>query len=187
MSPRPSRPCLLRKPRRLRPQAGFSLPELMVVLAIIMLLTTLAVPRYRKAKQQAEDAAARATLNSVHTAQEAHRITHGIYAPDFKTLTATGGAPVAPDDADTGTGGSGESVMVYHGYIYRLTRTAPDEYTVTAEPVEDRDTRPRYTMDHLGSVTVAGGSGSTVVGGGGVPDKNKDKEPDQGSSPAPPN
>src|SRR3989337_2711239 len=75
---------------RRRREKGFSLPELMVVLAIIMLLVVLAVPRYRKSKQVAEDAAAQANLKSIHTAQEAHRISNGEYAPNFTVLAGPG-------------------------------------------------------------------------------------------------
>jgi len=56
-----------------------------------------------------------------------------------------------------------------------MTRPLPDEYTVTAEPIEDRDTRPSYTMNQAGSVSVKNPRGS-VVQGGGVPDQDKKDE-----------
>lgn len=144
------------RPRRHRDrQAGFSLPELMVVLSIIMLLVTLAVPRLRRAKQHAEEAAARTTMYNIHTAQEAQRIMMGSYAPTFKTLQQEGGQPLASPGSDTGTGSSGEDVMVFEGYIFRLNRTAPDEYTVTAEPIEDRIGRPSYSMNQFGAVATS--------------------------------
>ncbi len=166
-----------RRPR----EKGFSLPELMVVLAIIMLLVVLAVPRYKKSKQLAEDAAAQANLKSLHTAQEAHRISHGEYAPNFATLAGPGRSlPVmgGGDGGDAGgEGGSNTSVMVYHGYIYRMTRPLPDEYTVVAEPVEDRAFRPRLTINQTGTLTASGGTGSSpTVGGTKPPDKKKDED-----------
>jgi len=159
-----------------RKQRGFSLPEVMVVLAIIMLLTVLAMPRYRKAKQLAEDAAAQAALKSVHTAQEAHRISHGEYAPNFTVLAGTGRSlPVV----DGGGGSSDTSVMVYHGYIYRMNRPLPDEYTVTAEPVEDRDSRPRFSINQTGTLSTSGGSGSSGPIGGTKPPPDKKKDEDK--------
>ena len=161
-----------------RKQRGFSLPEVMVVLAIIMLLTVLAMPRYRKAKQLAEDASAQATLKSAHTAQEAHRISNGEYAPNFTVLAGTGRSlPVV--DGGGGEGGSNTSVMVYHGYIYRLNRPLPDEYTVTAEPVEDRDTRPRFSINQTGTLSASGGSGSSGPIGGTKPPPDKKKDEDK--------
>ena len=156
-----------------RKQRGFSLPEVMVVLAIIMLLTVLAMPRYRKAKQVAEDASAQVNLKSVHTAQEAHRISHGEYAPNFTVLAGTGRSlPVLDGGGDT-------SVMVYHGFIYRMNRPLTDEYTVTAEPVEDRDSRPRYSINQTGALSASGGSGSSGPIGGTKPPPDKKKDEDK--------
>jgi len=155
---------------------GFSLPELMVVLAIIMLLVVLAVPRYKKSKQVAEDAAAQANLKSIHTAQEAHRITNGEYAPNFTVLAGTGRSlPVTDGGGDSGGGGSNTSVMVYHGYIYRMSRPLTDEYTVTAEPVENRSTRPSFTINQTGAISASGGSGSSGPVGG-IGGKKKDED-----------
>lgn len=163
-----------------RKQRGFSLPEVMVVLAIIMLLTVLAMPRYRKAKQLAEDAAAQAALKSVHTAQEAHRISHGEYAPNFTVLAGTGRSlPVMDGGGGGDSGGSDTSVMVYHGYIYRMNRALPDEYTVTAEPVEDRDSRPRFSINQTGTLSTSGGSGSSGPIGGTKPPPDKKKDEDK--------
>lgn len=147
-------------------QAGFSLPELMVVLAIIMLLFTIALPRVRRAKEKAEEGAAVATMQAVHTSEEAHRITTGAYASNFKVLVGERGAPIVADNPDTEEDESaGQTVMVHSGYIFRLDRPNPEEYTVTAEPVERRAFRPYYRMDHLGNITATVGGGQ---GGGGV-------------------
>jgi len=160
-----------------RKQRGFSLPEVMVVLAIIMLLTVLAMPRYRKAKQVAEDASAQVNLKSVHTAQEAHRISHGEYAPNFTVLAGTGRSLPVLDGGGGDSGGGDTSVMVYHGYIYRMTRPLTDEYTVTAEPVEDRSTRPHLSINQTGAISASGGSGSSgPVGGIGGKKKDEDKK-----------
>ena len=161
-----------------RREKGFSLPELMVVLAIIMLLVVLAVPRYRKSKQVAEDAAAQANLKSIHTAQEAHRISNGEYAPNFTVLAGPGRSlPVVGGGGGGDSGGSDTSVMVYHGYIYRMTRPLTDEYTVTAEPVEDRSTRPHLSINQTGAISASGGSGSSgPVGGIGGKKKDEDKK-----------
>ncbi len=157
LAPRPTRdaPEHGRPAAGTRRQTGFSLPEMMVVLAILLLLVVIALPNLRRARESAEEAAARATLNNIHTAQEAHRITRGHYAPDFQTLANRTGAAGLPSDAETEDEASGESVMVHSGYIFRMNRTNPQEYTVTAEPVRNRLGRPHYRMNHLGRVRVA--------------------------------
>ncbi|MFB3126078.1 MAG: type IV pilin protein [Candidatus Acidiferrales bacterium] len=154
-----------------RRAAGFALPELMLVLAIIMVLVSLAVPRYMSSIQVAEEAKAAQTMKNIHTAQEAYRITNGAYAPTFdqlKNTTPLAGTAPSP----TGSGAGGEDVMVYQGYIFRLQPTAPDAYTVQAEPVRDRNTRKWWSIDQQGNLLAslgqlaAGGGGS---GGGGSP------------------
>ena len=137
---------------------GFSLPELMVVLSIIMLLLVLSIPRFRGAKEAAENAAAAQSMRAIHTSQEAYRITSGSYASSFAQLTNTRGGPLLQGEGDVGgsVGAQGD-VLYYKGYIFRLKRTAPDQYTVTAEPVTSRDYRPWFEMTHVGFLVITRG------------------------------
>ncbi|MFB3139562.1 MAG: type IV pilin protein, partial [Candidatus Acidiferrales bacterium] len=149
-----------------RRATGFALPELMLVLAIIMVLVSLAVPRYMSSIQVAEEAKAAQTMKNIHTAQEAYRITNGAYAPTFDQLKNTtplaGAAP-----SQTGSGAGGEDVMVYQGYIFRLKPTAPDAYTVQAEPVRDRNTRRWWSIDQQGNLLASLGQLAASGGGSG--------------------
>ncbi len=149
-----------------RRAVGFALPELMLVLAIIMVLVSLAVPRYMSTIQVAEEAKAAQTMKNIHTAQEAYRITNGAYAPTFdqlKNTTPLAGAAPSP----TGSGAGGEDVMVYQGYIFRLQPTAPDAYTVQAEPIRDRNTRRWWSIDQQGNLLASLGQLATSGGGSG--------------------
>lgn len=148
-----------------RGEAGFSMPELMLVLAIIMLLATLSIPNLFTARHRAEEAAAVQTLKNAHTAQEGYRVLHGNYAPDFQTLMRTGPDPLGVED----NAEASEDVMVYRGYIYRMNRTAADAYTIEARPVLDNVSRPTYGIDENGNLTATGSSGLTggLSGGGG--------------------
>lgn len=149
-----------------RRAAGFALPELMLVLAIIMVLVSLAVPRYMSSIQVAEEAKAAQTMKNIHTAQEAYRITNGAYAPTFDQLKNT--TPLAgAAQSQTGSGAGGEDVMVYQGYIFRLKPTAPDAYTVQAEPVRDRNTRRWWSIDQQGNLLASLGQLATSGGGSG--------------------
>ena len=149
-----------------RRATGFALPELMLVLAIIMVLVSLAVPRYMSSIQVAEEAKAAQTMKNIHTAQEAYRITNGAYAPTFdqlKNTTPLAGAAPSP----TGSGAGGEDVMVYQGYIFRLQPIAPDAYTVQAEPVRDRNTRRWWSIDQQGNLLASLGQLAASGGGSG--------------------
>ena len=77
--------------------AGFSLIELLVVMAIISILTAIAVPQYNDYKKRAFDLRARVDLQNVATAEEAYFMDHESYLsciadscsalPGIKTLS----------------------------------------------------------------------------------------------------
>jgi type II secretory pathway pseudopilin PulG len=82
--------------RRARRAAGFTLLDLLFVMALIGLLSTLAIPGLMRARGAAHSASALSTLRVVNSAQLSYAITcgQGFYAPDFPTLgvTAAGAA-----------------------------------------------------------------------------------------------
>lgn len=153
-------------PRPASRAAGFSLPELLIVLAIIMLLATMLIPRTRGVKELAERAAAEESMHAVRSSQEAYRITNGSYATSFRDLTSTKGGPLLVGQNQMGAGGV-EDVLLYKGYIFRLRRPAPDQYTVTAEPIMNRTNRDWLSMNQLGNIfSTRGGFAQLNEGAG---------------------
>lgn len=134
-------------PRTRHSDRGFSLPELMVVLSIIMLLVVMSLPNMERAKQKAEEGVAEASMNSIRQSQEAYRITNGLYAPSFADLTDVGQGPLLEGQIGS-TGAGTEDVLYYKGYLFRMERPTPDQYFVTAEPVKNRSSRPWFRADH---------------------------------------
>ncbi|MFH1139172.1 MAG: prepilin-type N-terminal cleavage/methylation domain-containing protein [Pseudomonadota bacterium] len=59
---------------------GFTLIELMVVVAILGVLVTIALPQFAKYRRSAQNAAAKAALAQVATAQEDYYLLHNGYA-----------------------------------------------------------------------------------------------------------
>ena len=64
---------------KLKTYAGFSLLELMVVVAIIGVLATLAVPRFNVFRARARQGEAKSNLGVIFTLQEAFKIQHERY------------------------------------------------------------------------------------------------------------
>ena len=71
---------------------GFTLVEIMIVVAIIALLAAIAIPNLLRARLQANESAAQAALKTVATAE----ITWRSANPDYATLVELGAPAVGP-------------------------------------------------------------------------------------------
>lgn len=78
--------------RRWRSSAGFTLIDLLFAIAIIGILSAIAIPSLLRGRAAANEASAIASMRSTHTAQLSYMLTCGIgfYASSF---TALGGGP----------------------------------------------------------------------------------------------
>lgn len=75
---------------KLQSKSGFSLVELMVVVAIIGILATIAVPNFQRFQARAKQAEAKTELSGIHTAQKAFIIEYNSYT---RVLPITGFIP----------------------------------------------------------------------------------------------
>jgi prepilin-type N-terminal cleavage/methylation domain-containing protein len=69
---------------KLQSKSGFSLVELMVVVAIIGILATIAVPNFQRFQARAKQASAKTELTGVYTAQKAFYVEYNSYTPDMQ-------------------------------------------------------------------------------------------------------
>ena len=76
------------KAGRARSESGFTLIDMLFVIALIGLLSTLAIPGLMRARGAAQSASALGTMKVVNSAQLSFAITCGLgfYSPDFQTL-----------------------------------------------------------------------------------------------------
>ena len=77
---------------------GFTLVELMIVVAIVGILATLAVPSYQMSLVKAREAALRQDLFTIRELLDHHRSDHGKYPPSLEGLVAMGYLRVLPKD-----------------------------------------------------------------------------------------
>jgi prepilin-type N-terminal cleavage/methylation domain-containing protein len=120
------------RPRRHR-ESGFSLIELLIVIAIILIILAVALPQMSKSRMHAQEMAAEATVRTINTMQAQYYTEFGHYATSLTQLGPPGssGANGGPDAADLipsnlASGSTG-------GYNYTLAQTATG-YSLTALP-----------------------------------------------------
>ncbi len=103
---------------------GFTLVEIMIVVAIIALLAAIAIPNLLRAKMSANDALAKATLRALSTASESYATTNSGNYPGNET-SLTGATPPY-----TNKSYCGETIS---GYTFACT-FATASYTFMATP-----------------------------------------------------
>ena len=110
-------------PARLTNEKGFTLVDLLFVVGMLGVISTLAIPGLMRARGAAQSGSALGTMRVVNSAQLSYAITcgSGFYAPDFPTLAVL--PPGAPEAFLPGELASGPT-FVKSGYNFSMAGTA---------------------------------------------------------------
>jgi type IV pilus assembly protein PilA len=166
----------------MRGQKGFSLVELILVVAVILILCAIAVPNFMRARMAANESSALASLRNIDTAQVAYAATYPQigYAPDLNTL---GPGPTAGNTSSSSanavlldnvlgcTAGVGTAYCEKSGYQFSITAgtgTPLNTYSVNANPSALGQSGTRYfftdnsAVIHFNTTTIASGADQEI-------------------------
>lgn len=140
-----------------KPQRGFTLIELMITIAVVGIITAIALPSYNEYIRRSRRSDARVVL-----LQDAQFMERFLTENDRYDLQRDGATPVALPNTISPAATTGTQVM----YNITLAAVNRNSYTLQAVPVAgnamDGDVCGTYTIDNLGVKGNSNNSRSTV-------------------------
>lgn len=97
-------------------KTGFTLIELLIVVVIIGILATIAIPKFQNTKGKANAAALRSDLRNLATAEEAYFYEHGAYTSSLPAMNFNGSPGVVFTFSGATPGGWGATVTHPQAY-----------------------------------------------------------------------
>jgi type IV pilus assembly protein PilA len=147
-------------------QKGFSLIELLIVVAIILIIAAIAIPNLLRSRMAANEASAVGSLRTLNTAAVTYSTTYNIGYPG--TLAKMGPAATASST----TSDLIDSVLaagIKSGYTFAYVAGTPDatgsvnSYTVTGAPTNPQVTGSRYFFTNQSGVIRANAGAAADV------------------------
>jgi type IV pilus assembly protein PilA len=124
----------MRQISRRRDRRGFSLIELLIVVAIILILAAIAAPKLNQNRMLAQETAATREIQTINTAQTQYFSQFGRYATSLAELGPGGADNTAGEGPSAANLIPGELAKGAHsGYKFTMTGT-PNGYTISAVP-----------------------------------------------------
>src|SRR5438552_1445234 len=137
---------------------GFSLLELLIVVAIILIIATIAIPSLLRSRQAAHEAAAVATLRTINTAETTYLSTGN---GKFGAMTDLISNTLIPSNFNPGP---------VSGYIFSIALNGTStDFTVTADPASSNDGRYGYYVTPDGTVRYSTVATLAPTGSAGTP------------------
>jgi type IV pilus assembly protein PilA len=161
-------PAGLKGAKRMRnKQKGFSLIELLIVVAIILIIAAIAIPNLLRSKMAANEASAVGSLRTINTSCVAYSTTYNIGYPANLIDLGPSSTPssTAADQVDSVLASGTKS-----GYVFTYAAGTPDaagninQYSISAVPVSPGVTGQRtFYTDQSGVIRAdANGTASAI-------------------------
>jgi type IV pilus assembly protein PilA len=144
-------------------QKGFSLIELLIVVAIILIIAAIAIPNLLRSKMAANEASAVATMRTLNTSAVAYSTTYGQYPTHLTNLgpAATPGSAAA-DLIDSVIGGSDPATKSGYTFVWTGSGSPVSSYTLVATPVSQGVTGQRGFFTNQSGVIRADPTGTAT-------------------------
>jgi type IV pilus assembly protein PilA len=142
-------------------EKGFSLIELLIVVAIILIIAAIAIPNLLRSKMAANEASAVATMRTLNTSAVAYSTTYGTYPTNLSDLGPSSSPSSTAADLVDSVLGTDPATKSGYTFVYTAANSN-STYKLVATPVTQGVTGQRGFFTDQSGVIRADPAGSAT-------------------------